>query len=155
MIAEYCFSFKISNHFLSTVFLTISYCFKLILWVSFIPNSKVIQIRFIFILCGQTGICQIAFFRFSTLSAHDNKTFQVILNDKRNDIVFDAFLEHNQSAHTTVTILELMNSLKFHMEVQDILKSLFFFSIILYQQHFHFIGNLFRKCGFHTANFIW
>ena len=37
---------------------------RLILWKSatLIPNPKIIQIRLIFVLCGQADICQIAFF---------------------------------------------------------------------------------------------
>ena len=47
-----------------------------------------------------------------------------------------------------------MDSFKLHMKIQNILKSLFFFSVVLSQQSFHFIGNFFRKCCFHSANFV-
>ena len=51
---------------------------------------------------------------------------QIIFDDKWNNIVFQAFLKHNQSACTTVAVLERMNPLKLHMEIQNILKGLFF-----------------------------
>ena len=44
---------------------------------------------------------------------------------------------------------------KLHMKIQNIFKSLFFFSIVLCQQFLHSICNFFRKCCRHTANFIW
>ena len=47
-----------------------------------------------------------------------------------------------------------MDSFKLHMEVQNIFKCLFFISVVLCQQCFHFIGNFFRKCCIHTTNFI-
>ena len=60
-----------------------------------ICNSKIIQIRLILILCGQTGICQIAFFIVPFFQSTIIEHFQIILDDKRNDIIFQTFLEHN------------------------------------------------------------
>ncbi len=119
-----------------------------------ICNPKIIQIRFIFILRCQASICQITFpiipFFQPTVIEH----LQIIFNDERNDIIFQTFLKHNQTSYTTVTVLERMDSLKLNMKIKDILQSLFFFSVVLSQQSFHFIGNFFWKCGFHSANFV-
>jgi len=90
-----------------------------------IRNPKIIQICFIFILCCQTGICQISFFVVPFLQSTIIEHLQIVLNDERNNIVFQALLKHDQSAHTTVSILKWMNPLKLHMEVQNILKGLF------------------------------
>ena len=60
-----------------------------------ICNSKIIQIRLILILCGQTGICQIAFFIVPFFQSTIIEHLQIILDDKRNDIIFQTFLEHN------------------------------------------------------------
>ena len=68
--------------------------------------------------------------------------------------MFQTLLEHNQSAYTTITILKRMDSLKPHMEVQNIFKGLFFLGIVFCQQRFHFIGNFFRKGSIHAANLI-
>ena len=74
----------------------------------------------------------------STIIEH----LQIVLNDERNNIVFQALLKHDQSLPTmTVSILKWMNPLKLHMEVQNILKGLFFFGAVFRQQGFHFIGN--------------
>ena len=60
-----------------------------------ICNSKIIQIRLILILCGQTGICQITFFFVPFFQSTIIEHLQIILDDKRNDIIFQTFLEHN------------------------------------------------------------
>lgn len=60
-----------------------------------ICNSKIIQIRLILILCGQTGICQITFFIVPFFQSTIIEHLQIILDDKRNDIIFQTFLEHN------------------------------------------------------------
>ena len=119
-----------------------------------IPDPKIIHIRFILILCCQTGIGQITFFIVPFLQSTVIEHFQIIVNDKRNNIVFQTLLKHNQSAHTPVAVLERMDPLKLHMEVQNILKSLFFLSAIFRQQGFHFIGNFFRKGCIPAADFI-
>ena len=60
-----------------------------------ICNSKIIQIRLILILCGQTDICQITFFIVPFFQSTIIEHLQIILDDKRNDIIFQTFLEHN------------------------------------------------------------
>ena len=47
-----------------------------------------------------------------------------------------------------------MDPLKPRMEVQNILKGLFFFGVIFCQQGLHFIANFFRKSCIPAANFI-
>ena len=93
-------------------------------------NPKIIQIRLILILCCQTGIGQITFFVVPFLQSTIIEQLQIILNNERNNIVFQTLLKHNQSAHTPITILERMNSLKLHMEVKNIRKGLFFFGVV-------------------------
>ena len=81
---------------------------RLILWKSayLIRNPKIIQIRFILVLRSQAGICQIAFFVVPFLQATVIEHLQIVLNDERNNIVFQALLKHNQSAHTTVAVMQ-------------------------------------------------
>ena len=127
-----------------------------IVWKSarLIFNPKIIQICFIFILCCQTGICQITFFVVPFLQSTVIEHFQIVLNNKWNNIVFQTLLEHNQSSHTTITVLERMNPLKLHMEVQNIRKGLFFFGVVFRQQGLHFIGNFFWKGCIPATGFI-
>lgn len=67
-------------------------------------NPEILQILFKFILCSQTSIRQITFFIIPLFQSTIIKQFQIILNDKRNNIIVQTFLEHNQSSDTTVTI---------------------------------------------------
>ena len=117
-------------------------------------DSEIIQIRLISILCSQAGIYQIAFFIVPLLQSSIVEHLQVILNNEWDDIIFQTFLEHNQPAHTTVTVLKRMDSLKLYMEIQNIFKGLFCFCVILCQQRFHLAGNFFRQGSLHATNFI-
>ena len=49
---------------------------------------------------------------------------QVILDDKRNDIVLQAFLKKDQAAHTAISVLEGMYAFKSYVEGDDVFKSL-------------------------------
>lgn len=83
------------------------------------------------------------------------KHFQIILDNEWNNIIFQAFLEHNQSSHTTIAILKWMNTFKLHMKIQNIVKGLFFLVVVLRQQFLHPVCNFFWKCSLHTSDFIW
>ena len=93
---------------MSSNYLKVRICpFTLLFEPLLISNPKIIQIRFILILCSQAGIGQIAFFVVPFLQSTIIGQLQIILNDKRNNIVFQALLKHDQSAHTAVAVLEL------------------------------------------------
>ena len=47
-----------------------------------------------------------------------------------------------------------MDSFKLHIEIQKIFKGLFFLGIVLFQQRFYSIGNVFWKYDIHATNFI-
>lgn len=96
-----------------------------------ICNSKIIQVCFISILCCQASISQIPFFIVPFFQSSIIKHFQIILDNKWNNIVFQAFLEHNQTSHTTISILKWMDTFKLHMKIQNIVKGLFFLVIVL------------------------
>ena len=48
------------------------------------------------------------------------KHLQVILNNKRDNVAFEAFLEKDESTDTPVTILKRMDTLKIMMECNDL-----------------------------------
>lgn len=83
----------------------------------FMIDPKIIQIRLIFILRCQTGVCQIALFIIPFLQSTIIKHLQIIIYDKRNDIIFQTFLKHDQSADASIAILEWMYPLKLHMKI--------------------------------------
>ena len=41
----------------------------------------------------------------------------MILDDKRNNIIFQTLFKHNHSAHTAVSVLKWVDSLKLHIEI--------------------------------------
>ena len=108
-----------------------------------VRNPKIIQICFVFILCRQAGICQIAFLVVPFFQSSIVEQLQIILNDEWNNIIFQTLFEHNQSSNTAIAVLEQMDSFKLHIEIQNIFKGLFFLGIVLFQWRFYSIGNVF------------
>ena len=55
---------------------------------------------------------------------------QFLGDDVWNNAVCEAFLEHHQTAHTTVTILKGMDCLELLMQIDDVLQTLFLLVIV-------------------------
>ena len=104
----------------------------------FIRYSEIIQVFLEGILCRQAGVGQIAFFPVPLLQSAVIEHFYAVLNNKRHDIVFQAFLEQDQPPDTPVAVLKGMDALKPHMERKDIFKRHHFLAVILIEQSFHF-----------------
>lgn len=104
----------------------------------FIWYSEIIQVFFECILRRQAGVGQIAFFPNPLLQSAVIEHFYAVLNNKRHDIVFQAFLEQDQPPDTPVAVLKGMDALKPHMERKDIFKRHHFLAVILIEQSFHF-----------------
>ena len=79
---------------------------------------------------------------------------EFIGNDKRNNAVGQAFLKHNQAAHTPVAVLKRMNLLEAHMEIEDVFQYLFFAMVIIADKFFHLAMYFLGRAGFYTANFV-
>ena len=84
-----------------------------------IRNAEIVQINFESVLCGQAGIHHVSAFVIPLVQSTIVEHLQVILNDKGNDAVLEAFLEENQSSDTPITVLKGMNSFKLKMEVKQ------------------------------------
>ena len=89
----------------------------------FIPNPKIIQNRFHRILSGEAGIPQKAPLILPVLEATVVEHLELIRNYKGNYVMPKTFLEHNQAANTTVSILKGVNGFKANVKIQDIIKS--------------------------------
>ena len=78
------------------------------LWASeaaaLIRDPKIIQICFILLLRRQAGIHQITLSPVPFLQPAIIEQFQIILDDERDHIIFQALFEQDQSAHTDVSI---------------------------------------------------
>ena len=77
-----------------------------------------------------------------------------ILNDERHNTGRQAFLENNQPAHTSISILEGMYPFKMVMEVNDVLNCYFLLVMIGVNQLFHFCGHSRGQGGFCSTNHI-
>ena len=83
---------------------------------------KIIQHRFHFILGGEAGITQKASGALPVCKATVVKQFEFFCDYKRNDIVLKTFLEHDQAANTTITILKGVDGFEPHMKIKNIIK---------------------------------
>ena len=72
------------------------------------------------ILRREAGVCQeaidVAPFSQSPIIEH----FQLVCNDKGDDVVCQTFLKHQQASYSAIAILKRMNLLELHMEVENI-----------------------------------
>ena len=95
-----------------------------------VGDPEIIQVGFESVLGGEAGIREVAPFSVPLLKPPVIEEFQVILDDKGNDIVFQAFFEQNQATYSAVAVLEGVDPLKSHMEVYEILNSHFFLAVV-------------------------
>ena len=117
----------------------------------FMRYSEIIQVFLEGILRWETGVGQVSFFPIPLLQSAVIEHFYAVLNNKRHNIVFQAFLEHNQTTDTPVAVLERVNALKTHMERKDIFKLHCFLAVILIEQSFHFRRHFLGQGRFPSA----
>ena len=117
-------------------------------------DSKIIQIRLKPILSGEAGVHEEAFFVIPLFEAAVVKQFQVVLNDKRYNVVFQALFEKDQAAYTAISVLEGMDAFKSYMDGYNVLKGLRGQCIVARQQLADLTGNIFRECGIITAHLV-
>jgi hypothetical protein len=56
--------------------------------------------------------------------------FQIVCNNEGNDAISEAFFEHDEASYSTISVLEGVNLLESHMEIEDTFKRLLLDSII-------------------------
>lgn len=80
--------------------------------------------------------------------------FEEICDDKGDDVVREAFFEHDETADTAVAILEGVNALECVVEVQNIIKGLFFNALIAVDEFLELLVYEVGRSGIHAADFI-
>ena len=90
-------------------------------------NPEIVKQSLIVILRGEASIEQITANVVPLLQATIIEVFQFIGNYERHKATGQALLEHNQTPHSAITILERMYSLKALMKINYILKRLFLY----------------------------
>ena len=81
---------------------------------------KFLQQNLEMILCRQAGIHQISLLAPPLLQSTIIKLLNIILDDKRRYSISQAFLEHDQSSHTAISVLKRVYLLKLIMKLNNI-----------------------------------
>ena len=79
---------------------------------------------------------------------------QVILNNKRDNVIFEAFLEKDESTDTPVAILKRMDTLKIMMECNDLFERMIRTGVIVGQQFENLRLDFFRCGGISTTDLV-
>ena len=95
-----------------------------------IGNSEIIEVRLIPILGGEAGVGEVAFFIVPFAETAVVVPFQVVFDNERDDVVFQTFFEHDETAHSAIAILEGVNALEFHVEIENVFQCFSFLFII-------------------------
>jgi hypothetical protein len=82
------------------------------------------QDGFILILGGETGICEVAINVTPLMKSAIIEHLQIICDDEGDDVVSEAFHEHNEATYASIAILEGMNLLEADMEIKDVFEGL-------------------------------
>ena len=78
------------------------------------------------VLSRQTGITQITLFVFSFLQTSVIKFLYIVLDDKRDNIIPQTFLEKDKPADSAVSVLKGVYTLEIIMELQKLVKAFLF-----------------------------
>lgn len=105
-------------------------------------------------MCGAAGVAEAAGFGFPGLEAAVVEGFQIVRDDKGDDAVAQTFFEQQQAANAAVAVMEGVDALEAVVEVQQIVKGLFFFGVVVPQQGFHSGGDVFRCGGIPAADLV-
>lgn len=87
---------------------------------SLVLNSKVIKIRLVTVLRGEAGIGEVSALVVPFPQATIVEHFEIVLDDKGNNMIVTAFLEQNKMPDTSISILKGMNPLKSYMGIKEI-----------------------------------
>ena len=85
------------------------------------------------ILRRKACVCQVAWHLRPFVQSTVIKHLQFLRDDKGDDIVLQAFLEHDQPSDTSVAILKRMYQFKALVEVKDILQAHGLFYPVFFQ----------------------
>ena len=82
------------------------------------------------------------------------KHLQVILDNKRDNVIFKTFFEKDKSADTPIAVLERMNALEVVMECNDLFERMIRNGIIAGQQFGSLRFDFFRRGGISPADLV-
>ena len=73
---------------------------------------------------GEAGVGQEAVDVAPLLQTAIVEKLEVVCDDERHNVVCQTLLEHQQTSHTTVAVLERMNLLEAHVKIEDVIQRL-------------------------------
>ena len=98
------------------------------------PNSKILQHLFKLILRGEAGVKKVAALVVPLGEAAVVEHFVALVDDKGDDVMLEALLEHEEAPDSAVAVLEGVNALEAHVKGDDILKGDGFKGVIIGDQ---------------------
>ena len=122
--------------------------------VNFSTYLKIIQQGFILILCGKTGVTKVTIGVAPLLKPPVVEQTKLLGNDERHDASLQAHPEHEQSAHTPIPILEGVDALKTHMEIQHIIQLGFLYRLVISHQLLHLPVHILGQGSFHATHLV-
>ena len=105
-------------------------------------DAEIIHNRFEIVLHQQASISEIPGEFIPFFQAAIIKHLMLVVDDKRDNPIVKAFFEKDQSSDASVAVLKRMDTFKLNVEIQQIVKRLFFFQIILFQEFLNCSGYL-------------
>ena len=82
------------------------------------------QDGFVLVLGGEDGVCEIAVYMAPFTKAAIIEELEVVCDDEGDDVISEAFLEHDEAPNTSIAILEGMNLLEANVEIKDVFEGL-------------------------------
>ena len=124
-------------------------------WRGFsILDLEVVQQGLVVVLGGEASVHEISVYMPPLPKPPVIEELEILGNNKWNDSVRKAFLEHHKSSYPAVAILKRMDGLKFLMEVYDVLQGLESLGVICREKRLHPHMHLFRRAGRVPSHFI-
>ena len=122
--------------------------------VVFIRHLKVVQVFLELILRRKASAAQVSRLRLPFIQSPIIEHFQLFINDKRHDIIFQAFFEQNQSADTPVAILKGMDRFKFIMKRNQVFQRFTVAFTIPFQKRRKSFRNFSGRRSIFSAHFV-
>jgi hypothetical protein len=79
---------------------------------------------------------------------------EVVGDDERHDVTGQTLLEHEQSPHSTVAVLERMDALESYVEVENLLQRFLLIVVIIADESLHLPVNLFGLTSVLSPNLV-
>lgn len=118
-----------------------------------IRDSEIVQILLKPVLRRKAGITQVAALVLPLLQAPVVEHLDVVLDDKRHDVVPQAFFEKEQAPDSAVAVLERMDALKAVVKVKQIVKGFALNGVVFSKQFLHLSTDILRCSCVHIMTF--